>query len=101
MIRTKAAIEHYVGSLGFEQIAALVNIELLEEDSIKGQSPGTYNMNSFIDDEFRSTRQKAILKLSFKPKEQDYYLNTDMISYLVSQLQRELEEFHCIGILVP
>lgn len=101
LIRTKAAIEHYVGSLGFEQIAALVNIELLEEDSIKGQSPGTYNMNSFIDDEFRSARQKAILKLSFKPKEQDYYLNTDMISYLVSQLQRELEEFHCIGILVP
>ncbi len=101
LIRTKAAIEHYVSSLGFDHIAALEKIEILEADAIKSESFKTYNMNSFIDDEFRSACQKQILKLYFKPKEQDYYLNTDIMSYLVSQLQRELEEFHCIGMLVP
>lgn len=68
----------------------------LPEESI----PGNYNMDAFLPDEFRINQPGQPMLIEFKAKDRTNYLNEDMMSFLVTQVQKILPEFICAGRLV-
>ncbi|MFF2484389.1 normocyte-binding protein [Paenibacillus sp. NPDC058071] len=63
-------------------------------------SGATYGMNPFISDNIRSEAGKKRLKLTFRPRgasgEHDYLLS-DLMSFLVSEIQMYFPEYRCEG----
>ena len=60
----------------------------------------TYSMNPFIEDEVRDTRAQKKLLLQFQAGEQEPWLQRDVASFLVSEVQRIYPEYECGGIIV-
>ncbi|GHU60242.1 hypothetical protein FACS1894171_0910 [Clostridia bacterium] len=63
-------------------------------------SGDTYDMNPFLLDELRDPDYKKTLVLSFKAKKRDFFLNRDILSFLVSEFQAAYPEYRCVGVLV-
>lgn len=60
----------------------------------------TYSMNPFIEDEVRDTRAQKKLLLQFRAGEGDSWLQRDVASFLVTEVQRIYPEYECGGIIV-
>ena len=60
----------------------------------------TYNMNPFIYDELRNADDQKTLLLSFRAKDRDFFLNRDLMSFLVSQIQFAYRDYNCVGVLL-
>lgn len=71
--------------------------EVLEEFDGKNE---TYSMNPFIEDEIRDKRSQKKLLLCFKAGMGEEWLNRDIASFLVSEVQRLYPEYECGGMLV-
>ena len=71
----------------------------LENVNIKGIKE-TYQMNEFILDEIRDGNKKRTLILYFSTKDKDNYLNRDILSFLVSEVQLLYPEYECEGRLI-
>jgi hypothetical protein len=93
-VRTKLELEKFVISLGYSSYMELKSINTQEGTR---QSLDTYNMDEFIEDEIMLKNNSNMLIFNFESKDRDYYLNRDIMSYLVSRLQWEYPEYHCIG----
>lgn len=61
---------------------------------------GNYNMDAFIQDEIRTGSSRQVLLLDFSVKDADCYLNEDIMSFLVTQVQKIFPEYHCVGRLI-
>lgn len=61
---------------------------------------GNYNMDSFILDEIRTGNSGQALVIDFSAKDPECYLNEDIVSFLVTQVQKIFPEYHCAGRLV-
>ena len=57
-------------------------------------------MNSFIEDEIRDTKAQKKLLLYFKAGEKESWLQRDVASFVVSEVQRLYPEYECGGKLV-
>ena len=57
-------------------------------------------MNPFIEDEVRDTRAQKKLLLQFRAGEGDSWLQRDVASFLVTEVQRIYPEYECGGIIV-
>jgi hypothetical protein len=62
-------------------------------------SGDTYNMNPFIRDELSGAGSRNTLLLSFREKRRGFFLNRDLLSFLVSEVQAAYPEYRCIGAL--
>ena len=60
----------------------------------------TYSMEEFIDYEYRTGDRTQTLEFSFRPKDEDFYLNRDIMSFLVTEIQHLFPEYQCVGKLV-
>ncbi|WP_297428355.1 normocyte-binding protein [Clostridium sp.] len=60
----------------------------------------TYEVNNFIIDEIREENVKKSLVLYFEPINKEYYLNKDILSFLVSEVQLLYPEYKCEGRLI-
>lgn len=60
----------------------------------------TYEVNEFISDEIRDGSEKRTLLLYFNPRYKEYYLNRDILSFLVSEVQLLYPEYECEGRLI-
>ena len=60
----------------------------------------TYSPEEFIDYEYRTGDRAQFLEISFRPKDEDFYLNRDLMSFLVTAVQHLFPEYQCIGKLV-
>ena len=58
----------------------------------------TYSMNPFIEDEMRDYQAQKKLILYFTPGPEETWLQRDIASFLVSEVQR-LSEYECGGIM--
>ena len=89
--------ESFPGAKGLE----LVNIDIRENPRRRGkENIETYSMEQFIEYEFRSGNWDRAMVLSFSPKDPDSYLNRDIMSFLITELQHYFPEFECMGKLV-
>lgn len=57
-------------------------------------------MNEFILDEIRDGDRGKVLALYFRAKDNNFYLNRDILSFLVSEIQLFYPEYHCEGRLI-
>lgn len=93
--RTVGGIIRLVSQLGYQERFELLKTGLTEE---KGTCL-TYSMNENWDEEFCYENTGPVLTLTFKSKVQDY-LQTDILSYLLSEVQRQYPMYHCTAELV-
>lgn len=94
-IRTKGEIRKLIDSLEASRYLKLTEIE--KGESLLLEEKETYEMDAFLMDEIRVGENKCNLIFEFVPEDRDFYLNRDIMSYIVSRLQWELPEYHCIG----
>lgn len=96
-IRTKAEISRYIQSLGYENILKFVDASVQKKSRSKRE---TYDMNGDLLDEIRQLHRGYQLTLEFEPVKEEFEMNLDILSYLVSRLQWEFPEYLCCGRLV-
>ena len=97
-IKTKAELARIINSFKASKYLRFNDIEL-KEILIEEQKQ-TYEVNDFIIDEIREDNIKKTLILYFEPVNKENYLNKDILSFLVSEVQFIYPEYKCEGRLI-
>lgn len=96
-IRTRTGLAHFIKGFGLEDYVSYQDCQV--EDHFPG-SRETYSMNSFIQDEIRDRAAQKKLVLYFRPGQKEDWLQRDVLSFLVSEVQRIYPEYDCGGVLL-
>ncbi len=96
-IKTRAELERFIRGFGMEAYVRYLGCEVIPEWE---QARETYSMNPFIEDEIRDTQDQSKLVLRFGAGENEVWLQQDIASFLVSEVQRLYPEYECGGIFV-
>ncbi len=97
-IKTKTELARIINS--FKASEYLIFKEVKLEDSYSEELKETYEVNDFIIDEIRDENTKKALILYFEPVNKENYLNKDILSFLVSEIQYIYPEYECEGRLI-
>lgn len=97
-IKTKTELDRIVNSFKISKKLKFTDFKLQEDYS--GEVKETYEVNDFIIDEIREENIKKVLILYFKPINKESYLNNDILSFLVSEIQYLYPEYECEGKLI-
>ncbi len=62
--------------------------------------PMREGMNWFVRDELFPIESRKVLLLKFIEKKPGHYLNDSMVRFAVSQIQLEISEYRCVGIIL-
>ena len=95
-VKTKGELRRVIESYGYEGIVEFQDSELRSAMTTPSL---TYNMDDFIVDEFRTQSNRNVLLLRFGAVDPENYLNTDIMSFLVTQVQKIFPEYECRGML--
>lgn len=95
LIRTKGELQKRIGELQVEKYLKFKEIQAV--DSLTWNQKNTYSMNSSIQEELQIHGSRPGLLFVFEAVDKSNYLNTDVLSYVVSSLQWELREYQCFG----
>ncbi|MBR2216546.1 MAG: hypothetical protein IJ849_12445 [Selenomonadaceae bacterium] len=96
-IKTKGELIRYLESFPFtKEHFTIAEVKLCPTP----RERETYSAESFIAYEFRSGEQNEAILVSFAPKDSDFYLNRDLVSFLMTGVQHFFPEYACIGRLV-
>lgn len=97
-IHTYAEVEKFITELGY---GAYLKLNKIEKTKQKRNSAETaYSMDAFIEDEIRTEHGGGEMHFFFETVNGIDYLNLDILSYLLSCVQRELPEYLCTGELI-
>lgn len=94
LARTEAGIFRFINLLGYQDYAVLKKIRILSE--YRGELC-TYCSDPSVYEEISMPHPSGFLLLEFEAVKPSDYLLHDIISYLVTALQRECREYKCIG----
>lgn len=97
-IKTKGELAKIINSYSVSELFNFVDMSL--QDVFSENEKETYNLNYFIEDEIREEGIKKALVLNFKAKKEDYFLNRDIMSFIVSEIQIIYPEYDCEGRLI-
>jgi len=95
-VKTKLELNRLIQACGYESDLTLTGVELVANFPDKE----TYSVDDFILDELRIGAWQTAMRLDFQPADYDFYLNRDIMSFLVSAVQRHFPEYECCGRLV-
>lgn len=95
-IATKAEMRKLVDSFEASEYMELTGFHFTGEQK-QGES---YDLNPFIRDEVRDPAYQKTLTLTFKAQKRDFFLNRDVLSFLVSEFQSAYPEYRCAGVLM-
>ncbi len=98
-IKTKAELARLMEAFSYDNYVVFKEFEILET-APEGLNACNYNMDGFILDEIRIGRSRQTLVLNFAAVEQGHYLNEDIMSFLVTQVQKIFPEYLCVGKLI-
>lgn len=96
-VKTVSEVARLVEAFGYQNYIAFLSIGLVDDDGLPAQ---TYDMDSFITDELRVEGAKKIMELRFHAKDPEDVLVMDIMSFLVTQVQKLFPEYLCRGKLV-
>ncbi|MEW8957089.1 normocyte-binding protein [Clostridium sp.] len=105
-VKTRSELERIINSFKVYKYLEFKHLELKEKEEGKINSENvikpseTYTMNEFIIDEIRDGNRDKVLTLYFRGKDNNYYLNRDILSFLLSEIQLFYPEYHCEGRLI-
>lgn len=95
-IKTKAEMARLIESFPYDGYVRFGGMEI-GEALPKGWESSNYNMDGFIQDEIRIGHSRQTLTLFFVPVDRENYLNEDIMSFLVTQVQKLFPEYLCVG----
>ena len=98
-IKTRGEMARLMESFEYGDYLVFSDFEILSsvpEECI----PCNYNMDSFMEDEIRTGNQRAVLVICFEARDEENYLNEDIMSFLVTQVQRIFPDYCCVGKIV-
>lgn len=96
-IRTRTELARFIKGFGLEDYVSYE--DCLVEDGFPGRRE-TYSMNFFVQDEIRDKAAQKKLILYFRPGQKENWLQRDILSFLVSEVQRIYPEYDCGGVLL-
>ena len=97
-IKTKTELARLINSFKASKYLRFTDVALMEE--VSDENEQTYEVNDFIIDEIREDNIKKSLILYFEPINKESYLNKDILSFLVSEVQFIYPEYKCEGRLI-
>jgi len=95
-IKTRADINRFVLSFPCAEALELTDVTVVPNTG----KTETYSMEAFIDYEFRSGNRERALTVTFHPKDEEFFLNRDIMSFLMTGLQHYFPEYECVGRLL-
>lgn len=93
-VKTKGEIIRLINSFEVAEKVELVTIDVLE--TFNGESV-SYSVNPFFIEELGEHSNKNVMLLTFKAKEHMNFMLNDILSFLVSEVQRYFIEYKCVG----
>lgn len=96
-ILTRAELLRRIHELDFVRFLEFKEVQFIQDEKYCSVN---YSMNPFIDNEIVDKTSKKILLFTFREIEKGYFLNEDILSFLISQLQLSFDEYRCEGVLV-
>lgn len=97
-IKTKTELARIINSFKISKHLIFNDVKLQENYSEGSRQ--TYEVNDFIIDEIREDNIRKSLILYFEPVNKENYLNRDILSFLVSEVQFLYPEYKCEGRLI-
>lgn len=97
-IKTKAEMARLIEAFSYDDYVLFRGMEI-QDTPPEDWEDSNYNMDGFIQDEIRIGNARQILHLSFAPVNAEHYLNEDIMSFLVTQVQKIFPEYLCVGSL--
>ncbi|MDR0468507.1 MAG: hypothetical protein LBH09_00860, partial [Peptococcaceae bacterium] len=94
-ITTLAEMSKLVNAFEASEFIQLASVRFADQD-VAGE---TYDMNPFFQDEVRDPAYQKTLVFGFSAKSRGHFLNRDIGSFLVTEMQSAYPEFHCVGIV--
>lgn len=95
-IKTRTELVRFFNSFQCKKFLTFVDAKIKN----KSRKIETYSMENFIDFEFRTGDRSQTFEFSFRPADEDFYLNRDILSFLITEIQHFFPEYNCVGKLV-
>ena len=95
-IKTRTEMVRFLNSFKASEIVEFVDAKIFDEY----KDAETYSMEDFIDYEYRTGDRERTMEFSFRAKDENFYLNRDVMSFLVTEMQHLFPEYRCVGKLV-
>lgn len=97
-IKTKGELARLIESFDYEDYVVFQDAYIMDREEVPEDClSGTYNMDGFIQDEIRVGDSNQILVIDFTAVNRSNFLNEDIISFLVTHVQKIFPEYHCVG----
>ena len=100
VIRTEAELRRFIGSFIAAQSLSLSRIAILPRSPQQEEQAACYEMNFFITDEVRRADYQNRLVLYFTVSDKNSFLNCDLVSFVVSEVQMYYPEYKCEGVIL-
>lgn len=98
-IKTKSELARLIESFEYQDYVKFRDIHIMD-DMPESCAASNYNMDGFIQDEIRIGNSSQTLVIDFDAADSNNYLNEDIMSFLVTQVQKIFAEYRCVGRLV-
>lgn len=95
-VKTRAELVRFFKSFKCSEYLTFVEAKI----TTKPLKIETYSTEEFIDYEYRTGDRPQYLEFLFRPQDEDFYLNRDLMSFLVTAIQHLFPEYQCVGKLV-
>ena len=94
-VKTKGEITRMINSFEAADSFELVDVEIV--DAYSGTS-FTHSANTFLTEMIGENNHKKTMLLKFKANEERNFIANDILSFLVSEVQRHFFEYECVGV---
>lgn len=95
-IKTRGEMARLIEAFDYSRYVAFKGVETCGTPP-DGWEGTNYNMDGFVRDEIRIGNPRQVLLLHFVPADGENYLNEDIMSFFVTQVQKLFPEYLCMG----
>lgn len=95
-LMTKTDLFRRIMEIDIRDYIEVVGYELCENAR---DFPNIEGMNWFVRDELFPMESRKVLLLKFKERQPGHYLNGSMVRFVISQMQLEISEYRCVGVI--
>ncbi len=99
-LMTWADLSRRILEMDVREYLDVVGYEISEPFDRNFERDETSGMNWFIPETLFPMEGRRVLLLKFQAKKPEHYLNDSMVRFVISQLQMEIGEYRCVGVLV-
>lgn len=94
---TKTDLYRRIMELDIGDYKEVVNYEICNNGR---DYPAAEGMNWFVREDLFPMESRKVLLLKFEEKNPGFYLNDSMVRFAVSQIQMEISEYRCVGVVM-